>query len=112
MGTRGWTVRWQRGRGQEPASRRREVALSFSSSILITPAERAALLGLDRPTPRSRTPWPRDRAVRGTERQEVTLRLDADLIDWFKRDGGGARGMQARINAALRAHVADREDSQ
>lgn len=86
--------------------------MSFSSSILITPAERAALLGLDRPTSRSRSSWPRHRAARGTERQDVTLRLDADLVDWFKREGGGTRGMQARINAALRAYVADREDGQ
>lgn len=86
--------------------------MAFSSNILITPAERAALLGLDRPISPSRSLWPRQRAARGTERQEVTLRLDADLVDWFKRNGGGARGMQARINAALRAYVADREDNQ
>lgn len=86
--------------------------MAFSSNILITPAERAALLGLDRPASRTRDLWPRERAARGTERQEVTLRLDADLIEWFRRNGGGTRGMQARINAALRTYVADREDNQ
>lgn len=35
-------------------------------------------------------------------RQQVTLRLDPDLVAWFKRKG---RGYQARINAALRAFV-------
>jgi uncharacterized protein (DUF4415 family) len=32
----------------------------------------------------------------------VRLRLDPDLVAWFKRQG---RGYQARINAALRAFV-------
>jgi uncharacterized protein (DUF4415 family) len=35
-------------------------------------------------------------------RQQVRLRLDPDLLAWFKRQG---RGYQARINAALRAFV-------
>lgn len=35
-------------------------------------------------------------------KQQLTLRLDADLIDWFKRNGGG---YQTRINAALREHM-------
>jgi uncharacterized protein (DUF4415 family) len=35
----------------------------------------------------------------------VTLRLDADVIAWFKKDG---RRYQTRINAALR-RVMDRE---
>jgi uncharacterized protein (DUF4415 family) len=30
----------------------------------------------------------------------VTLRLDSDLLHWFKTKGG--RGYQTRINAALR----------
>jgi uncharacterized protein (DUF4415 family) len=33
-------------------------------------------------------------------RQQVRLRLDPDLLAWFK---GPGRGYQARINAALRA---------
>ena len=36
-------------------------------------------------------------------KQQLTLRLDADVVDWFKQQGGG---YQSRINAALRAHVA------
>jgi uncharacterized protein (DUF4415 family) len=35
-------------------------------------------------------------------KQQLTLRLDADVIDWFKQQG---EGYQSRINAALRAHV-------
>ena len=33
----------------------------------------------------------------------VTMRLDADLLEWFRADD--ARGYQTRINAALRDYV-------
>ena len=35
-------------------------------------------------------------------KKQVTLRIDPDVLDWFKRQG---RGYQTRINAALRAFV-------
>ena len=35
-------------------------------------------------------------------KQQLTLRLDADLIDWFKKNG---TGYQTRINGALRDYV-------
>jgi uncharacterized protein (DUF4415 family) len=35
-------------------------------------------------------------------KQQVTLRLDADVINWFKTKQGSARGYQTQINAALR----------
>lgn len=38
-------------------------------------------------------------------KQQLTLRVDADLIDWFKRNPGGERGYQTRINRALRDYV-------
>jgi uncharacterized protein (DUF4415 family) len=38
--------------------------------------------------------WPARKAV-------VTMRLDRDLLDWFRRQ----RGYQTRINAILRAYV-------
>jgi len=34
---------------------------------------------------------------------QIRLRIDPDLLAWFKRQGGA--GYQARINAALRAFV-------
>jgi uncharacterized protein (DUF4415 family) len=36
-------------------------------------------------------------------KQQLTLRLDADVVNWFKRQG---EGYQTRINAVLRKHVA------
>ena len=38
----------------------------------------------------------------GRPRKRLTLRLDADLVDWFKAQGSS---YQARINAVLRAYV-------
>ena len=38
-------------------------------------------------------------------KEVVTIRLDSDLVDYFKRQAGG-RGYQTAINAALRQHIA------
>ncbi|MDE0429207.1 MAG: BrnA antitoxin family protein [Caldilineaceae bacterium] len=39
----------------------------------------------------------------------MTLRLDADVISWFKAHAQGSRGFQTDINRALREHVLRRE---
>ena len=44
--------------------------------------------------------WGRARLVHPRKRR-VTLHLDADMLDWFRRQG---RGYGARINAILRRH--------
>jgi len=42
-------------------------------------------------------------------KKQLTLRLDADVLDWMKAQG---KGYQSRINAILRAYYeAHREDS-
>jgi uncharacterized protein (DUF4415 family) len=38
-------------------------------------------------------------------KQPVTIRLDADVVAWFKEHSGG-RGYQTGINNALRAYIA------
>ena len=38
-------------------------------------------------------------------KQQITLRLDADVVVWFKEHATGNRGYQARINHALREYV-------
>ena len=38
-------------------------------------------------------------------KQQITLRLDADIIAWFKARARGGRGYQTDINGALREHV-------
>ena len=38
-------------------------------------------------------------------KQQITLRLDADVLAWFKKRVPGGRGYQTEINRALREHV-------
>ena len=38
-------------------------------------------------------------------KQQVTLRLDADILAWFKERAPGGRGYQTDINHALREHM-------
>ncbi len=42
-------------------------------------------------------------------KQQITLRLDADIISWFRAHAQGGRGYQTDINRALREHVIRRE---
>ncbi len=38
-------------------------------------------------------------------KQQITLRIDADIIAWFKAHVHDGRGYQTDINGALREHV-------
>ncbi len=38
-------------------------------------------------------------------KQQLTLRLDTDVVAWFKTRARGGRGYQTDINRALREHV-------
>lgn len=42
-------------------------------------------------------------------KQQLTLRLDADVVAWFKRRAPGGRGYQTYINRALRQYVEQRQ---
>lgn len=42
-------------------------------------------------------------------KQQITLRLDADVLTWFKAHAQGGRGYQTDINRALREHVQQSE---
>ena len=43
-------------------------------------------------------------------KQQVTLRLDADLVAWFKDRVENGRGYQTAINQALREYVRSKEN--
>ena len=45
--------------------------------------------------------WKDARVVMPRRKESVTMRLDADLLEWFR----GERGYQTRINAILRAYM-------
>jgi uncharacterized protein (DUF4415 family) len=49
--------------------------------------------------------WSRGKFYRPVK-QQLTLRLDADLVHWFKTHAPGG-GYQTRINQALRDYVAE-----
>lgn len=38
-------------------------------------------------------------------KQQITLRLDADVVAWFKANAPGDGGYQAEINRVLREHA-------
>jgi len=42
------------------------------------------------------------RGIQPRRKKQLTLRLDSDVLDWFRRQG---RGYQTRINALLRAYM-------
>ena len=46
--------------------------------------------------------WAKARIVMPQNKDVVTLRLDHDVVEWFKHAG---RGYQTRINAVLKAFV-------
>lgn len=52
-------------------------------------------------------------AVRGSMyhavKHQITLRLDGDIIDWFRRRAPEGKGYQSDINGALRKYIADAE---
>ena len=41
-------------------------------------------------------------------KQQITLRLDADVVNWFKEQAPDGRGYQTSINRALREYVEER----
>jgi len=63
--------------------------------------ERNAAEDPDNP-PWTEEEWARARVVFPQGKEPVTLRLDKDILHWFKQRG---RGYQTRINAVLRAFV-------
>ena len=38
-------------------------------------------------------------------KQQITLRLDADVVAWFRANAPGGRGYQTEINRVLREHA-------
>jgi uncharacterized protein (DUF4415 family) len=86
--------------------------MKTGGSDVLTPAERAELAVLEAmpedaidtremPEVRDWSGAERGRFYRPLKRQ-ITLRLDADVVDFFER---GGKGYQTRINEALRVWV-------
>lgn len=52
--------------------------------------------------PTTAADWKNARVVMPVTKQLTSIRLDPDVLDWFKRKG---KGYQTRINAVLRTYV-------
>lgn len=44
-----------------------------------------------------------------TNKERITIRLDSDVLDWFRKQVAGGGNYQTLINEALRVHIGDRE---
>ena len=44
-------------------------------------------------------------------KRQITLRLDADVLEWFRQQVPDGRGYQTEINKALRDHVLRTENA-
>jgi uncharacterized protein (DUF4415 family) len=62
---------------------------------------RAAIIDHPDAWPTDEAFWREARVVMPRRKETVTMRLDADLLDWFRSE----RGYQTRINAILRAYM-------
>lgn len=49
--------------------------------------------------------WRNARVVRPTRKVHTGIRIDADVLDWFRAQG---KGFQSHMNAVLRAYVDSR----
>ena len=50
--------------------------------------------------------WENAKVVFPASKQAVTIRIDGDVLDWFK---GGGKGYQSRMNAVLRSYMESME---
>jgi uncharacterized protein (DUF4415 family) len=57
--------------------------------------------------PTNATFWKDAKVILPTRKAVVTMRLDTDLLDWFRRQ----RGYQTRINAILRTYMKAHEST-
>jgi uncharacterized protein (DUF4415 family) len=61
----------------------------------------AAIIDAPDAKPTDEAFWKDAHVVMPQRKETVTMRLDADLLEWFRRE----RGYQTRINAILRAYM-------
>jgi uncharacterized protein (DUF4415 family) len=53
--------------------------------------------------------WKKARIVMPQAKETMTIRLDADVLEWFRKQG---KGYQTRINAILRSYVRAQGDAE
>jgi uncharacterized protein (DUF4415 family) len=68
----------------------------------MTDAEIAEAAARDHDAARLDLDWSRAEVVVPATKQVISIRLDKDIVEYFKRTG---RGYQTKINAVLRSYV-------
>ena len=89
------TGRKSRKKGSEPGTNWKRVHALTAAQV------RAALRRDPEVEPTGDAFWAAAKVVMPRPKQTVTMRLDADLLEWFRT----RRGYQTRINAILRSHM-------
>lgn len=85
------------------ASKRRKTGTDWEALSRLSAADiRAGIDGDPDARATDENFWRDAEVVLPKPKRLVTLRLDADLLDWFRRESG----YQTRINAILRAYMA------
>ena len=46
-----------------------------------------------------------------TNKEKITIRLDPDVVDWFRKQVEGGGNYQSLINEALKAHIKQQGES-
>ena len=87
----------KRGAATDWAKLRRRTAASIRKGIAADPDAHATDAEF----------WKSAKVVMPTPKEIVTMRLDADLLRWFRQQ----RGYQTRINAILRAYMQAHESA-
>jgi len=94
-GSRSRTKKSSHGSGTDWDKLRRMSAATIRKGIAADPDARAT----------DEEFWKSAKVVMPTPKEIVTMRLDADLLRWFRQQ----RGYQTRINAILRAYMQAQE---
>jgi hypothetical protein len=50
-------------------------------------------------------------AVIKTNKEKITIRLDPDVVEWFRKQAEGGGNYQSLINEALKAHIKQQGES-
>lgn len=50
-------------------------------------------------------------AVIKTNKEKITIRLDPEVVDWFRKQVEGGGNYQSLINEALKAHIKQQGES-
>jgi uncharacterized protein (DUF4415 family) len=81
---------------------KRRAATNWNKLRRMTPAQiRRGILADPEAHPTDKAFWKNAKVVMPVPKEIVTMRLDADLLRWFRQQ----RGYQTRINAILRAYM-------